>query len=29
MKIDFILPWVNGNDPKWLNERNLYIKKGE
>lgn len=27
MKIDFILPWVNGNDPKWLNERNLYIKK--
>ena len=24
-KIDFVLPWVDGNDPKWLKEKNKYI----
>lgn len=24
--IDFVIPWVNGSDPAWLEERNRYIK---
>ena len=24
-KIDFVIPWVDGNDPKWLKERNQYL----
>ena len=23
-EIDFIVTWVDGNDPKWLEERNKY-----
>lgn len=26
-KIDLILPWVNGNDPAWLKEKETYSKK--
>lgn len=26
-KIDIIIPWVNGNDPAWLNERAESVKK--
>ncbi|GAA0343330.1 stealth family protein [Oceanobacillus oncorhynchi subsp. oncorhynchi] len=26
-KIDFILPWVDGNDPEWLKEKNKYDNK--
>ena len=29
MKIDFVIPWVDGKDPKWLKERNLFIKAEE
>lgn len=25
MKIDFVIPWVDGNDPVWRNEKNKYI----
>ena len=25
-KIDFVIIWVDGNDPKWLKEKNKYIK---
>lgn len=24
MKIDFVITWVDGNDPKWQEERNIY-----
>ena len=24
MKIDFVIPWVDGNDPKWKNEKDKY-----
>jgi len=24
IKVDFVIPWVNGNDPKWQEEKNLY-----
>lgn len=24
-KIDFVIPWVNGNDPKWLANKKLYL----
>lgn len=24
MKIDFVIPWVDGSDPKWLKEKNAY-----
>lgn len=23
-KIDFVIPWVDGNDPKWIEEKNKY-----
>jgi len=26
-KIDFVLLWVDGNDEKWLEEKNIYMKK--
>lgn len=26
-KIDFVLPWVNGNDPKWKNLKKSYLLK--
>lgn len=22
--IDFVIPWVDGSDPKWQNEKSLY-----
>ena len=25
--IDIIIPWVDGNDPKWLRERSITEKK--
>lgn len=25
LKIDFVIPWVDGNDPAWRNEKNKYI----
>lgn len=29
-KIDFVIPWVDGNDPNWLNEKNKYLNiKGD
>lgn len=30
-KIDFVITWVDGNDPKWIEEKNKYTeeKKGE
>ena len=24
-KIDFVITWVNGNDPKWLKEKEKYL----
>lgn len=24
-KIDFVIPWVDGSDPAWLKEKNLYL----
>ena len=24
MKIDFVIPWVDGNDPKWKTEKDKY-----
>ncbi|MFD1064407.1 Stealth CR1 domain-containing protein [Oceanobacillus locisalsi] len=26
-KIDFIIPWVDGNDPEWIKEKNKYDNK--
>lgn len=26
-KIDFVIPWVDGNDPHWLEEKNYYWQK--
>ena len=26
-KIDFVIPWVDGSDPKWIEEYNRYITK--
>lgn len=26
MKIDFVITWVDGNDPKWLEEKNKYVE---
>lgn len=26
-KIDFVIPWVDGSDPKWLEEKNRYLPK--
>lgn len=26
-KIDFVLPWVNGDDPQWIEQRDLYSQK--
>lgn len=28
MQIDFVIPWVNGNDPEWQKERNKYSIRG-
>ena len=25
--IDLVIPWVDGNDPEWLAEKNKYRKK--
>ena len=25
--IDFVVTWVDGNDPNWQNEKSLYLKK--
>lgn len=27
MNIDFVIPWVNGNDEEWLKEKNRYTPK--
>ena len=24
-KIDFVIPWVDGSDPKWIEEKNCYL----
>ncbi len=29
MKIDFVLPWVDGSDPIWLQEKNRYDKNNK
>lgn len=29
MQIDFVIPWVDGNDPKWRSIRNRYSKNPE
>lgn len=29
MKIDFVIPWVDGNDPQWQSQRNLYCPQPE
>ena len=26
-KIDFVIMWVDGSDPKWLEEKNKYLDK--
>lgn len=28
-KIDFVIPWVDGNDPKWREEFNKYVPKNK
>jgi hypothetical protein len=28
-KIDFVIPWVDGNDPKWREELNKYVPKNK
>lgn len=28
-KIDFVLPWVDGSDPRWLAEKRSYENSGE
>lgn len=28
-KIDFVIPWVNGSDPKWREEFNKYVPKNK
>lgn len=25
MKIDFVIPWVDGSDPEWIREKNYYL----
>ena len=25
MKIDFVVPWVDGNDPEWRKQKNEYF----
>ena len=25
MKIDFVIPWVDGSDPEWIREKNRFI----
>ena len=25
MKIDFVVPWVDGNDPEWRKQKNEYL----
>ena len=27
MKIDFVVPWVDGNDPEWRKQKNEYLPK--
>lgn len=27
MKIDFVIPWVDGNDPEWVKEKNKYQQR--
>ena len=29
MKIDFVILWVNGNDPVWVNKKNLFLNKSK
>lgn len=29
MKIDFVVPWVDGNDPQWKKEKTKYWENGE
>lgn len=29
MKIDFVIPWVDGNDPKWIIEKKRYLNSEE
>ena len=29
IKIDIVIPWVDGSDPKWLAEKNKYLPEGE
>ncbi len=29
MDIDFVIPWVDGNDPEWRAERSKYVAPGE
>ena len=26
-KIDFVIPWVDGNDPIWIAEKNKYSRE--
>lgn len=25
MKIDFVIPWVDGSDPEWIREKNRFL----
>ena len=27
--IDFVIPWVNGNDPEWIKEKSNFEKQSE
>lgn len=27
-KIDFVIPWVDGSDPEWIQKRNRYLESG-
>lgn len=29
MKIDFVIPWVDGTDLEWINEKNKYLPKNQ
>lgn len=29
MEIDLVIPWVDGNDPKWLAEKRACLKEEE
>lgn len=29
MKIDFVIPWVDGTDLKWINDKNKYLPENQ